>query len=428
MTILVVGGGWSGLAAAVRLSQQGHPVQLLESAKQLGGRARSVNWQGLEIDNGQHLLIGAYQHTLSLLETLGAEENTLFLRRPLNLEIKDPDYPSLRLNAGKLLPWPLSLLWSLYRENSLSVTQQILRLTFQAHRFNSQQDCSVASWLSQHKQSERLTRQLWEPLCLATLNTPLSTASAAVFATVLKDTFRRRRDSDLLIPLQPLGKTLPAFAERYLKAHGSKLRLQQRVSELVIGEKRITGVVTQQGEFIQAQHVIMATPVDISRQLLTPHLQLPDMGSHPIVTVYLQYSPDTTLHSPVIGLSGALSQWVFERHDLRPGLISVVISGPGEHQLWDKRVLCEQVAQELQQNLPGIESLPTESWVIREKKATFASTVDIQRQRPNNRTEITGLWLAGDYVANRYPATLEGAVLNGEQTAMQLMEHLAVSR
>jgi hypothetical protein len=162
--------------------------------------------------------------------------------------------------------------------------------------------------------------------------------------------------------------------------------------------------------------------------LLKLHLQLPEMGSHPIATVYLQYSPDTTIESPVIGLSGTLSQWVFERHDLRPGLISVVISGPGEHQLWDKQLICEQVAQELQQNLPGIDSYPTQSWVIREKKATFASTVDIQRQRPNNRTEITGLWLAGDYVANPYPATLEGAVLNGEQTAKQLMEHLAASR
>lgn len=428
MTILVVGGGWSGLAAAVRLSQQGQPVQLLESAKQLGGRARSVDWQGLEIDNGQHLLIGAYQRTLSLLEILGAEESALFLRRPLNIEIKDPDYPSLRLNAGKHLPWPLSLLWSLYRENSPGVTQQILRLTLQAHLFNGKQDCSVADWLRQHKQSERLTRQLWEPLCLATLNTPLSTASAAVFATVLKDTFRRRRDSDLLIPLQPLGNTLPAFAARYLKAHGGEVRLQQRVSELIIDKQRITGVLTQQGELIRAQQVILATPIDVSRQLLKSHLQLPEMASHPIATVYLQYSPDTTLHSPVIGLSGTLSQWVFERHDLRPGLISVVISGPGEHQLWDKQLICEQVAQELQQNLPGIESHPTQSWVIREKKATFASTVDIQRQRPNNRTEITGLWLAGDYVANPYPATLEGAVLNGEQTAKQLMEHLAASR
>lgn len=428
MTIVVIGGGWSGLAAAVRLLQQGHDVQLLESAKQLGGRARSVDWQGLEIDNGQHLLIGAYTRTLALLRTVGADEEALFQRRPLNIKIQDPDYPTLRLDAGKLLPWPLSLLWSLYRHNSFSVTQQILRLTLQAHRFDKQRDCSVAEWLRQHHQTERLIRQLWEPLCLATLNTPLATASAAVFATVLKDTFRRRRDSDLLIPIQPLGQSLPAFAERYIKAHGGQLRLQQRVKDIVINDQRVTGVRTQQDEFIPAEHVIVATAVDISRQLLKSHLQLPAMSSHPITTVYLQYSPDTSLASPISGLSGTLSQWVFDRHDLRPGLVSVIISGPGEHEGWDRQTICQQVAEELRQNLANIEGYPAKSWLIREKKATFASSVDIQRQRPNNHTEITGLWLAGDYVANPYPATLEGAVLNGEQTATQLMEHLAASR
>jgi protoporphyrinogen oxidase len=269
---------------------------------------------------------------------------------------------------------------------------------------------------------------LWEPLCLATLNTPLSSASAAVFATVLKETFRRRRDSDLLIPVQPLGQTLPAYAERYINSHGGQIRVQQRVKEIRINNQRVSGVVTQQGEYIQADHIIVATPLDISRQLLAPQLTLPEFGSHPIATVYLQYSPDTKLSSPVIGLSGTLSQWVFERHDLRPGLLSVVISGPGEHQSQDKQMICDQVAAELQQHLPSIRSQPLESWLIREKKATFCCTVDIQRHRPNNRTEITGLWLAGDYVANPYPATLEGAVVNGEQTAMQLIEHLAAGR
>lgn len=428
MTILVIGGGWSGLSAAVRLSQQGHAIQLLESAKQLGGRARSVNWQGMEVDNGQHLMIGAYQRTLSLLKTLGTEEQDLFLRLPLKMEIRDPDYPSIHLNAGSGLPWPLSLVWRLYRDNDSAILRQVARLSVQAHRFDPLQDCSVADWLTQNQQSQRLIRQLWEPLCLATLNTPLTSASAAVFATVLKDTFRRRRDSDLLIPIQPLGQTLPVHAERYIKAQGGQVHLQQRVKQILIENSRVTGVETQQGKFIDAEHIIVATPLDVSRQLLSPHLTLPVFNNHPIATVYLQYPPEIRLESPVIGLSGTLSQWVFERHDLRPGLLSVVISGPGEHEQWDKHTVCQHVAAELQQRLPTISCEPDDAWLIREKKATFACTVDIQRHRPNNRTEITGLWLAGDYVANPYPATLEGAVLNGEQTAIQLMEHLAVSR
>lgn len=428
MSTLIIGGGWSGLAAAVRLAQKGHKIHLFESASQLGGRARSVAWQDLEVDNGQHLMIGAYRQTLSMLEDIGADNKELFRRLPLDIQIHDGDYPTLRIAAGRVLPWPLSLAWRIWRDNDTSCFQQISRLNLQARQFKPTQDISVREWLNRSGQSQRLIRQLWEPLCLATLNTPIDTASAAVFARVLSTTFRTRTDTDLLIPRLPLGKTLPTLAERYILKRGGQINLQSRVEKIHIVQGRVQGLVTQHGERFNAEQIIVATPLATARALLSEHLKLPDCASFPIATVYLQYPASLRLSAPIIGMSGSLTQWLFDRWELRPGLIAAVISGPGTHETLDKKTLLARVASEIHQHWPTFPGMPDEGFVIREKRATFACNVDIQRQRPNNRTEITGLWLAGDFVANPYPATLEGAVLNGEQTAMQLMKQLDASR
>lgn len=428
MTTLIVGGGWSGLATAVRLTQMGEKVHLLEAAKQLGGRARNVAWQGLEIDNGQHLMIGAYQHTLDLLNVVGAKESELFKRQPLQLSIHHPHYPSLHMQAGHFLPWPLSVAWRLWQDNGFTVFKQVSRLLVAGQRLTNKTDMSVHTWLRQQKQSSRLIAQLWEPLCLAMLNTPIEQASAKIFARVLTETFKKRKNTDLLLPTKGLGDSLPLHAAAYIQEHGGKISLQTRVSNLVIKKGRVEGVTLDDESFLAAENIVLATSPSVSQTLLTPHIAFAAPDSYPIATVYLQYPAQVRLPEPIMGLSGTLSQWLFDRYELRPGLVAVVISGPGKHERLDKKSLVEQVSQELKQVLPSLPARADDSLVIREKRATFACTVDIEQQRPNNRTEISGLWLSSDYVSNGYPATLEGAVINGEQTATQLIEHQGLSR
>ena len=114
MAIVIIGGGWSGLAAAVTLTQQGHTVQLIESAKQLGGRARNVQWQGQTVDNGQHLMIGAYDRMLAMMSHIGIDEKAVFNRFPMDIELLHKAYSPLVLSAKSRLPWPLSLAWNLF--------------------------------------------------------------------------------------------------------------------------------------------------------------------------------------------------------------------------------------------------------------------------------------------------------------------------
>ncbi|GLQ00916.1 oxidoreductase [Methylophaga thalassica] len=424
MTTLIVGGGWSGLAAAVRLLEKGESIHLVESAKQLGGRARNVDWNAQTIDNGQHLLIGAYQRTLKLLQDLGADESRLFQRLPLNITIHHPHFGDLKLADTLHLPWPLSLAIKTWQLNGFAVFVQISRLIFNARSQKKSDDISVQAWLKQQKQSSRLVEQLWEPLCLATLNTPISEASANLFAHVLLETFRQRDYADFLIPQVPLGDTLPAYAERYIQQQGGQISLQTRIKSLVILNNKVTAALTDNGQTIEADNIIIATGPHTSQQLLGKYWGAKDASSHPIVTVYLQCASDIHLRSPMLGLSGTTSQWIFDRGD---GLLAVVISGPGSHLKLTNEQLIEHVVNEL---LDANIVQPSEfirGYVIREKRATFRSTVGVCSDRPTTCSPVDGLYLAGDIINNLYPATLEGAVINGEKAAELIMKINTVS-
>ncbi|RKZ95029.1 MAG: FAD-dependent oxidoreductase, partial [Gammaproteobacteria bacterium] len=206
MTTLIIGGGWSGLAAAITLSQQGHPVHLIESAKKLGGRARNVDWQDHTIDNGQHMMIGAYQQMLEIMQLIGISPNEVFHRLPIDITIQDNQFQPLHLSAKSWLPWPLSLAWNLIKSVGLSGFYQVAWLQSHIPKLLSKKDITVSEWLLKTNQSQRLIRQLWEPLCLATLNTPIDQASAHVLAKVLQDSLgKNKAAADLLIPKQALG-------------------------------------------------------------------------------------------------------------------------------------------------------------------------------------------------------------------------------
>lgn len=423
MKYLIVGAGWSGLAAAVTLAEGGHQVTLIEAAAEAGGRARDVRWQDITIDNGQHLFMGAYQHTLELLKTVGVAPEDVFKRQSLQISVHDHRYPPLKLNARKHFFWPMPLLLSLYQNIGIKQSLAAWRLMALVRRQKVPAAWSVDDLLSATRQSPRLINQLWEPLCLAMLNTPCESASARVFALVLKDTLlSARQHADLLLPKKTLGQMLPAAAISFIEQHGGALRRQTRVKQVVIDNQRFQGVIVNDDEYIPADGVILATDVSSAERLLSPYQQLPATTFHPIITLYLQYPSDIRAVEPMTAFSGQLAQWLFDRSDLKAGLMAVVISGPGPQTAMTNaeliRVICREAAPYLTQ--PSAEI--TDSRVIREKRATFACTPEFQSQRPQSETGIDGTWLAGDYISNDYPATLETAVINGLQAAHNAMQ------
>ena len=435
MQVIVIGGGWAGLAAATELVAGGADVTVLESARQLGGRARAVPFEPHHVDNGQHILIGAYTQTLSLLQRIGIDPEQVFRRLSLQLPLIDLRNHKRRLGTlrGGSLPAPLHLLTGLLRFPLTSPRGKwrILRMlsAMQTARFSCSPDLSLGEYFRSMKQSESAIRTLWEPLCLATLNTPLEDASTQLFMNVLRDAFFGAREhSDLLLPTAHLGRCFPEPAVDYMEQRSGSLKLATRVTALAMAGNRTSGVIIRQ-KALPADHVIIATGPRAAHQLLSGHEALRPLASQisrlnamPITTLYLQYPKDVKMNRDFTGLVGTTTQWVFDRGRLtgEDGLMAAIVSGPGEHMQMDAQTLSDHMTAEIARAFPNWPA-PLESKLIREKRATFAASRGVQALRPGSATTVNGLWLAGDYTDTGYPSTLEGAVRSGLRTAKAVL-------
>ena len=417
--IAVIGGGYGGCAAAVELARRGFAVSLFESSRILGGRARRVASKYGPLDNGQHILAGAYTETLRLMRLVGAEPERLLRRLPLTLIV--PGEMAIR---APRLPAPLHLTAALLAAKGLAWHERLaamrLMLALKLKGFRLDSDESVADLLTRYRQPERLRRLLWEPLSLATLNTPAKEASAQVFAHVLRHTLAGdRAASDLLLPQTDLSALFPEPAAEFLRQHGSEVHLCHPVRKLEAlseGGFRLAG----EGWSEVFSAVVLAVAPYHAHALLP---DLPETNScrtvlgglsyEPITTCNLGYEVSVHLPRPMIGLSGGPGQWLFDRSALvgkSGSIVSAVISGPSSHQDMSRE---ELVAALHRQICAAVGPLPAPRWqqIITEKRATFSCRPNLSR--PRMETGLKSLLLCGDYVDSDYPATLETAVRSG---------------
>lgn len=417
----IIGGGYAGMAAAAELTSRGIKVTVFESAKQLGGRARGVLHNDTQIDNGQHLLLGCYRETLRLIELVGGDIEQDFLCLSLQLDL----HKQFSLKAPRL-PAPLHLLFALLNAQGLTWTERMkaagFMLKLQGMKFQLGQDKTVKELLIEFEQDADLTLKLWEPLCIAALNTPIHKASAQVLLNVLRDALNRKRtDSDMLLPRIDFTALFPQRAADYVKLHGGKVHLScgvESINQNNDGFELITAEGAQ-----PFSHVIFAAPPSVAAKLLRPIpvmaktvSQIDALEQQPIYTVYLQYPAQVRLPHPMIGLHQRFSQWLFDKGQIaaQHGLLAAVISAEGIHQELSQDALAEKVIAELREEF-GIAARPDWFKVIAEKRATFCCSPNLDR--PTQRTAIPNLLLAGDYTDGDYPATLEGAVLSGLRCA-----------
>ena len=417
--VAVIGAGYAGMAAAVALVDAGHEVTVFETSKVLGGRARKVELDGHTVDNGQHILIGAYRDTLSLMRKVGVDEDQALLRLPLTLR-----YPDFHLHAPRL-PAPLHLAFALLTAQGMKWSEKLAAIRFmqwlKKRSFKLDSDCTVSALLDAHAQPQVLRRYLWEPLCISALNTPADTASAQVFANVLRDSLAAdRAASDLLIPRVDLSAMLAEPAAHYVEARGGKVKLSSAVGSI---QKDGSEYRIDADPDAHYTHVIVAVaPYHLPRLLADlPELealrtQVEALAWEPIVTCYLRYPPGTRLPHSMLGMADGNAHWFFDRGQLdgTDGLIAAVTSARGRHQELNKDALAAAIDAELRTLHPQLPA-PLSSQVITEKRATFACTPNLHR--PETQTALPGLLLAGDYVASDYPATIEGAVRSGIKAA-----------
>jgi squalene-associated FAD-dependent desaturase len=425
--IAIVGGGWAGMAAAVTLAGAGRPVTVFESARVLGGRARCVDLGGRQLDNGQHILLGAYAQTLSLLRTVHGErsERELFDRRRLHLEepgvfrLKTPPLPA---------PWHLAVALlaarGLSRHERLATIAFVRRVKRGGYRCPAQ--LAVGALLAD--QPEAAVSLLWAPLCLAALNTPVETASAQMFLNVLRAAFAAHaRDSEMLIPRVDLTALFPAPAAAYVEARGGEIRKGSVVSGIVIDADGVN-VASAQREERFAAALIAVGPHQLGHLLGSPAndatsaalAAVAAFAYEPIYTTYLHYPRPLRSPLPMLKLHGDPGQWLFDRGQLgaAPGLAAVVISTDVPAARVEHGVLTQAIDAQLRRLIPD---LPAPNWAqtIAERRATYACAAGLARPAPGALRPR--LYLAGDYTDSAFPATLEAATRSGVTAARQLL-------
>jgi hydroxysqualene dehydroxylase len=415
-SVAVIGGGYAGMAAAVKLAELGVSCVVFEAAKVLGGRARKVDYRDTKLDNGQHILSGAYTELLRMMALVGVPDSA-FQRVPLQLDINE----NFSLHTPNL-PAPFHLACALLAAKGLNWHERFaaIRLiqSLKKSRFNVDVNQTVADLLNAHQQPQNLIDFLWQPLTVSALNTPIESASAQVLANVLRDTLAARRAaSDLILPKTDLTALFPEPAAQWLAKHGSSVRTASKIGSIIASSKGFDVAIG--AESMSFQSVILSVGPHQLNTMELPISAPPLMQYEPIYTVYLQYPPQVKLRLPMIGCTHKLTQWFFDRGQLSQihGLVAAVISASGAHETLDHAALAMRVHEELT-DIAG--PLPPFIWhkVVAEKFATFACTPAAQNTlRPLTATDVAGLFLAGDYVACDYPGTLEAAVRNGVAAA-----------
>ncbi|MFT4173782.1 MAG: hydroxysqualene dehydroxylase HpnE [Rhodocyclaceae bacterium] len=430
--VAVIGGGYAGLTAAVELARAGFAVSVFESSRTLGGRARVVEKDGYRIDNGQHILIGAYTETLRMMRSLGVPPRQL-LARPFSLHV--PGRLSLRAAQA---PAPLNLAIGLLRSRELSwadrwAALRLMRYLKRKHyRFDT--DHPVSELLATTEQTPLLTELVWEPLCVAALNTPANEASAQVFANVLRDSLAgRAADAELLIPRVDLTEMLPFPAAHFLSRQGHPVHTATPIKRILRARDGFLLDGNPFGGDVFDYVVVAVAPYHVSALLegfdeaAMLRQQIDALPYEPITTVYLEYDRDIRLPEPMIGMSDSIVQWLFDRGQLggMPGMLAGVISARGPHSDLPRDEIALRAHQAVERLFPRL-AAPRWSTVITEKRATFACRPGLVR--PRHVTPIRNLVLAGDYLDPTYPATIESAVRSGLTAARHITRLTLASR
>ncbi|OGU77603.1 MAG: hypothetical protein A2V93_11240 [Ignavibacteria bacterium RBG_16_34_14] len=445
--VIVIGGGFAGLSSAAFLANSGYKVELIEASPKLGGRTYSFkdDETGPVIDNGQHILMGCYKETLRFLTLIGAEKNFHFQER-LKVNFLNEKGKLFRLEATQLF-YPLNLFFGLLNFEALSFIDRLrlLKFFFKLYFYSDEElkRLTVYQWLLIEGQNEEIRKAFWDFLAIGALNTNTKKASAKVFADILKEIFFKGNEAaTIVLPAKGLTESYCNDAQSFIEKKSGTINLSEPVLDFEIEDTKVTKVITSKRAISDFDYVISSVPwfalekfykdEDINlnfehSSILTFHIWLKEnTKSHSVPTLSGSGSPlskkmlkqvqHDKLQEDFYGLISSPIHWIFNHNDH----ITLVTSDANDLIDKTKEELFEMAAVELKK-YAGIEKEEIKSYkVIKEKRATFVPDNKTIDKRPNTKTKIKNLFLAGDWVNTGLPSTIESAVKSGRMAVKEI--------
>ncbi|MCX6122420.1 MAG: hydroxysqualene dehydroxylase HpnE [Ignavibacteriales bacterium] len=448
---IIFGGGISGLSAAVELSALGRRILLLEQRGYCGGRTHSFldAATGSSVDNGQHLMMGCYHATRRFLRLIGTEHLAL-LQPALHIDFLRPSQKYNHLDCHRF-PAPFNLLVGLLGFTAIPFKDRLKMLLVAKELKHTSPEkeleldhLTVEAWLTKLRQSDISRKFLWDVITIGSLNNYPKNVSALMLFRVLRAAFLgNTENASLLIPRVGLSELFVDPAVQFIKAHGGEVRTGMGVERIIVEGTHVRSVRTSEGKDFHAESFISAIPwysfeeiLSASRKdskfesdqkvFIADNRVRENFKSSPIISIHLWLDREVT-DLDFASLLETRIQWFFNKSTLLNEkkevsaacqYLSLVISGAEEFVKLNKKQLAEIAMEDLQRVLPHAQNAKViHSLVIKEKRATFLPSPGLEALRPNARTKCENLFLAGDWTATGYPATIEGAVMSGRRAA-----------
>ncbi len=437
--VLVIGGGFAGLAAATALAAEGRAVTVLEKRPVLGGRAYSYTDQatGEVIDNGQHAMMGCYTEMFRFLDRIGAT-GKLAIQPGLRVDMLDPEQGAGVISCPPL-PNPLHMGAGVlgYRLLGLADRARVLagglRLLLMKRRRDPRLAAlTVEGVLDLLGQSAPARRAFWHPVAIATLNDDPALSSADLLAEVMVRAFFAGKDAArFVLSKVGLSELYTDDARRFIEARGGCVETKAHVVGIGVRGERIGHLELRDGRRLTASAYVSAVPpqglfslLPLAVRRASPTLgAIEQLASSPIVSVHVWFDRPL-LARPFVGFVGTDTHWAFNRDvisgrtDRDGGYLTFVISGARRIVDLDNETIVARTLADLRRLLPAAAAAEVRhTQVVKEKFATMSPTPAAERLRPAATTPFDNFVLAGDWTATGLPATIESAVTSGHRAA-----------
>lgn len=442
-TALIAGGGLAGIAAAIFLDELGYQVTLVEQRPILGGRTHSFQDRktGLTIDNGQHLIAGAYHETIQLLEKIGAKHH-IEMQIPTRVPIADQNFKKNIFKLSTLYP-PLNLAWAFLQFGGLKIKDKfsLIKLSQELKKIKNEKIPlprmeSITQWLKKFSQSEDAMKNFWDVLTLATLNdAPNITTADGLAQVMIKSYFSGKAGGCLIFPKTGLSELFALPAEKYLNLRGQTIIKSCHLKEIRILNNQVQSCKLSDHTELKADLYISALPFQALIRALPEAFtasqveltQIKKFQSSPIVSINLFYDHDR-MTDDFIGSAATRTHWFFKKkipnHELTDSRVKShivgVISGAYDLLELQKDEIVKIADSDLRKIYPKMRDAKlVHALVNKEREATLSSRVGINALRPKQKI-LNNFFVVGDWTQTNLPATIESAVLSSRMMIQAL--------